>query len=58
MSKYTRVFVHPKFKRKLKKLAADKDISMIKLTENLCQDDTNDVIGWKYQKKPKFNFRI
>ncbi len=52
-----RVWVHPKFKRKLKREAADRDLTVVKLTEELAEDSKEMLDDIKKEKKG-FSFRI
>jgi len=52
-----RLWVHPNFKKKLKKEAADKEISVVKLTEELA-DDSNKMLRKIKNGKKAFSFRI
>jgi len=61
--KRVQIFVHPSFKKKLKRKAADDGVSMIKLSKLIANGDDeefNEVCGWKKNdtKKKKYVFSI
>ena len=58
---HTLMAVHPKFLKKIKKAAVDKNTSIINLTKVLAESE-NDIIcikDWKYRKKKnEFSFGL
>jgi hypothetical protein len=53
----TRVYVHPKFEQMLKHMAVEKNKSVVRLTEELAEDD--DItklkfVGWKKNEHKAF----
>ena len=55
MKHYERIFVHPDFKKMLKKEAVDKEKSLFELTEDLARD--NEALS-KRIKNAKSEYRI
>lgn len=52
-----RLWVHPNFKKKLKKEAADRDLTVVKLTEELAEDSKEMLDDIKKERK-WFNFKV
>jgi len=48
----TRIWVHPDFRRKLRTLAGESDMSLLDLTETLARKNE------KKKKKPEFEFKF
>ena len=55
--KQVRLWVHPDFKRKIKKEATEKDLSVLRYTQSLA-DSNNEFMRGLNERKKRFRIRI
>lgn len=54
----TRLWVHPAFKKLLKKEAAEKEISVVDLTKEISNLNSQSFMNYGEEKKKKFKFPL